>query len=197
MPTGLPTDRTLLTSEKMPFMVMLFGFPAGMLLLLATLLGWGSYETFRALGRGAPDMAITCSASYPPVCAEESRRDGATRRAGATVLFVAAAGTLWKIGFRFRYVWLTDARDVVVAWGARLPVTLRRFPASELLDLAVTRELRFTASPIAGTSVTRMRRAPDRWRLTAQYGRRRANLGSFASEEEANRAVRMISNPAS
>lgn len=190
----LPTDRTLLTSDKLPFMVMLFGFPAGILLLVASVLGFGTYETFRALGRGAPDMAITCSTTYPPVCAEESRRDKAIQRAGIAALLVGLAGMLWQTGFRYRYVWLTDDGDVLVAWGARLPVTLRRYPAAELSAFAATKELRFTVSPIVGTSVTRVGRAPDRWRLIARHRENRANLGSFVTEEEAKRAIELISS---
>lgn len=189
---SMSSDRKLLTSDKMPFMVMVFGFPAGMLFLLALLLGYGSYETFRALGRGAPDMTTVCTSTYPTVCAEESRREGAVTRAAFATAFLVASAALWQTGFRFRYVWLTDKKEIVVAWGARLPVTLRRYRAADLSGLTVIKELRYSLSPNGTSSGHRVNRAPDRWRLTASAGMKRANLGSFPSEAEANLAVDAI-----
>lgn len=183
--------KTLLTSDKMPWMVMLFGFPAGIMVLLATVLGFGVYETFQALGNGAPDLGVVCSSSYPPVCVEESRRDRAMESAGVAVLFVLVAGVLWQTGFRYRHVWF-EGNEVRVVWGRRLPITLRRYRVADLSKFEIKKEERYAITPRVGTSTSGVQRMPDRWRLTAQHSGRRANLGSYVSDSAATQAVRQM-----
>ncbi len=172
-------------------MVMLFGFPAGMLALFASVMGFGVYETFHALGNGAPDVSYHCSSTYPVVCTEGLRSAEAQQKIVWVLVLLVAAVALWQTGFRYRHVWLNDG-VVKVVWGKRLPITLRRYRATDLSAFEIKKEERYAVTPRVGSSTSRVQRMPDRWRLKALFGGRRVNLGSFVSEEEAGQAVQKI-----
>jgi hypothetical protein len=67
---------------------------------------------------------------------------------------------------------------------------LKKYAPKSLTNFAVTREQRFT---ITGGGVNRVGKAPDRWRLKATYMGRAINMGTFASEEEANIIIALLS----
>lgn len=183
--------RGALTSDKMPFVVMLFGFPAGVLLTFAAVVTYLSVENLRALDRGAPETAIECTPTTPVVCTPYAVRERVAERLGTAALLAGAALLLWTTGFRYRWVWLDAKGRVVITWGKFLPVPLRHYPARELSSFAITKELRYTVSPRAG-SAPRVGRAPDRWRLRAKVGKRTVNLGSYVSEQAAEEAQRVL-----
>jgi hypothetical protein len=112
------------------------------------------------------------------------------------VLFVVALAVFiacWKLGARKRAVWIDGDGSVRIVWGDTwLPVNIRRYPAGSLGTCVITHEKRFTLTPRIGSSATSVRRAPDRWRIRAPFGKRTVNLGSYASEAEAHRVVRII-----
>ncbi len=187
----MPIEKTLLTSDKMPWMVMLFGFPAGLCLIVAGLFASQVYGTFHALGNGAPDVSYHCSSGYPVVCTEGLRSTEAKQQMVWVVVLLVAMVVLWQTGFRYRHVWV-EGDEVRIVWGERLPMTLRRFRVSELSGFEMKKEERFAVTPRVGTSTSRVQRMPDRWRLTASCKGKRANLGSYASEADAQQAVRRI-----
>lgn len=186
MPAPIP-----LTSDKMPFVVMLFGFPSGVLIVFGLVMSMGVFETFRSLQRGAPETAIRCNNSIPVVCDEYSvRHDAIMRALIAAMLFVIGAA-LWPIGFRHRHV-ILDATDVRITWGKMFPLPLHRYAASEIENMRITKEARYAVSPIPGTSINRVARMPDRWRMRATYRNRSINLGSYTNKFEAQRAKEII-----
>jgi hypothetical protein len=183
--------KTQLTSDKMPFMVMLFGFPAGVMLIFAVLMGTQIFSTFQALDRGAPETATRCTTSYPTVCTEYNVRQAAVERGGIAVVLAVAATLLWYTGLRHRYVWL-EGNTVCITWGKRLPLALHRYATQDIQNIAITKEARFVVMPIAGTSVTRVKKIQDRWRMRATVRGRSVNLGSYVTESAAQNAARAI-----
>jgi hypothetical protein len=69
---------------------------------------------------------------------------------------------------------------------------LHRYDARELKNLTVAKEARFTVSPIPNTNITRVRQAPNRWRMRATYRNRSVNLGSYATEQDAQAGKQCI-----
>lgn len=187
-----PRHPRLLTSDKLPFMVLLFGFSAGLVFIIASILVLKTFETWRSLEHGAPQTAVTCSPTIPPECTEYNVRHDAIKRASIGVMLAMGASLLWMTGMRYRFVLLKDDGNVLIRWGKLLPITLHRYPAAGLTNFTVTKEHRYVVSPIPGTSVQRVRRAPDRWRLTAILNGKKVNLGSYTTEmmtQEARQAI--------
>ncbi len=175
----------------MPFLVFFIGFPAALMVLFATYIGGEALRTMRSLERGAPSVAIRCTASSPPVCTEYSVADHATARIGIAALLCIAGVALWPIGFRERHVTL-DAKTVRITWGERFAMPLHQYDAKEIGDMNIANEKRFSVTPIVGTSVNRMKRMPDRWRLRGTYRGRMINLGSYATKLDAQKAKEHI-----
>ncbi len=179
----MPT--TVLTHDSLPFMILAFGMAAGVALLFTIFLSVTAVGSLRALGNGAPTTATRCSSTYPPVCTTHDVRQAAQQRlAVALVLAILAVG-LWCVGIRDRVV-LLENDTVRITWGSSfLPITLHTWNAADLSAFTITQEQRFTVTKIVGTSVNRMSRAPDRWRLTALYADRTVQLGTYESEKAA------------
>lgn len=176
----------ILTSEPMPWMIFLFGWIAGLLFLFA---GLGTFQAIHYI-RTEP---LDCQGGYTDFTCTPVEQDALGYQTLAWVaLMVFVAVLVWRIGTRYRVVSLMENGEVHLVWGERFPITLRRFVAKDLSDFVIHKELRFQVMPIVGTSVNRMRRAPDRWRLKAQYQGGKVNLGSYASEAGAQAAVAAI-----
>lgn len=96
----------------------------------------------------------------------------------------------FRIGLRDREVVL-DGKQVVIRWGARFALPIRRINAAELKEFAVKKEARYaiTGRVNAPDSVRKM---PDRWRLKAAANGRRINLGSYTTEADARDAIARI-----
>lgn len=186
------SQRVSLTDDRMPLVATLFGFCTGTLILFSGALGIGAYSTFHSLNRGAPTTAIRCSAESPPVCAPYSVREVATEHAFIAVCLFILACVLWRIGFTHRYVW-REGQHIVITWGSIVRVPLHRYAIANLQSITITKELRFSLSPIVGTSIQRVRKAPDRWRMKATHKNATVNLGSYASESAANSARSLLS----
>lgn len=181
---------TLLTSDKLPFMVLFFGFTAGILLIGSTLFIGQLVTTFKSLSRGAPETAIRCEGLYPSVCTEYNVKEESLRRAGIGILLLLIAVFLWSVGMRYRTVSIKE-NNVIIGWGEFLPIPYASIPANELTNFTITKELRFTVTPGPGSS-QRVNRVNDRWRLTAMRGNKKINLGSYVSEQAAKDAVTLI-----
>jgi hypothetical protein len=184
-------SKQFLTSDKWYFMALLFGSAAGFVLVVTSVRALKTFETFRALDRGAPTVAVRCSPGIPSVCEEYDVTPNLPHVLGTTGGLIAAAALLWMIGFRHRTVWL-EGDNVLITWGKRLPIPLRRYPAAKLKDFEIKKELRYAVSRIRGTNVNRVSRAPDRWRLTVHLDNTRMSLGSYLSQQAAQEAQQMI-----
>jgi hypothetical protein len=184
-------SKRFLTSDKLYFMALLFGFAAGFVLVISSVLALKTFETFQALDRGAPTVAVRCSPGIPPVCEEYDVTPQLFHVLGSTGALVLAVVLLWMIGFRHRAVWL-EGDNVLITWGKHAPIPLHRYPRTTLKDFEIKKELRYVVSRIVGTNVNRVSRAPDRWRLTAKVGDHQVNLGSYLSQQAAQEAQQMI-----
>lgn len=93
---------------------------------------------------------------------------------------------LIALGTRQRNVWVGKSTpEVVVTWGNRCPLPIHRYAAGSISRTEIKREQRFMVTPIPGGPV-RTSRVPDRWRLLGfRATGRKVNLGSYATEAEA------------
>lgn len=106
----------------------------------------------------------------------------------------AVAYALFRLGLRNREVVL-DGRTLLVQWGRRMPITVRRVDVASLANFEVTREKRF-AMNARSSGHYGMPRMPDRWRLKATAGRKTVDLGSYATEAEASGVVSIMQSNA-
>lgn len=187
----------LLVSEKMPWMVMLFGYLSVVPLIALALFGWKSIDAAQGLLSGEDRMQTTCIPLDPPLCTTFEAFPPLLPNVAWTIVSLAAAIACWATAFRYRAVWQDGDGTIRIAWGERaLPITLKRFHGSECRDVTVTLERRFSVSPIVGTSVVRTRRAPDRWRMRGTVGGRIVNLGSYETEARAQEVARLFAETA-
>lgn len=116
---------------------------------------------------------------------------GFLKSLGLLALALIIAWGAFRLGLRDREVVL--AGDTVqIRWGATMPLTLRSFDAATLEDFSVTKEARYSLSPRAGSPRYGYTNVPDRWRLTASVNGRKVNLGSYETEEAANKTITAI-----
>lgn len=101
------------------------------------------------------------------------------------------AWAAFRVGLRNREVVLCEDRTVRIRWGSRLPFPLRRVDAGALQEFIVKKEERYALNPRANGQYG-VRPMPDRWRVKAKANGRKINLGSYATEAEAQAAVAAI-----
>jgi len=102
----------------------------------------------------------------------------------------AVAYAAFRLGLRNREV-VIEGKTLLIQWGSRMPLTLKRIDLSALADFKVTKEKRF-AMNARSSGHYGYRNMPDRWRLTATVKGRTVDLGSYSTEGEAHRAVTNI-----
>lgn len=184
----------LLVSEKMPWSIMGFGYASIIPLIATGLFGWKTIDAVSGLLQGEERIQTIClDVAPPPIC---NSFEAYPEPLSSIIWLMVSVGFVvvcWMLAVRRRAIWLDDDGTVRVVWGDGLyPITFRRYPFGSLSNCSVVRERRVTLSPIVGTSVTRVGRAPDRWRLRALFGGSPVDLGSYSTEEEGNRAADMI-----
>ncbi len=180
----------------MPWAIMVFGFLSIIPLLTTALFGWRTFDAASAMLRGEERLQTIClDVAPPPICMTTEAYPAFLPSAVGLVISILGLVACWVLAARKRAVWMDGDGTMRVTWGdGRGPVVLRRFLLEALSDFSVTRERRVTLSPIVGTSVTRVGRAPDRWRLRATFKGGTADLGSYPSEEAAKKIVRLVTS---
>lgn len=180
----------LLVSEKIPWMAMLFGYLAMPAILAIFFFGYQIFDAVPDILRGEPQVGTICVETIPPDCSTYNNYPPLLPNITYLLISIAISALVWSIGFRYRAVWREDDGSLKVTWGERIaPLTIKKYGAKSLSSFTVTFEQRFTVSPVAGTGVNRVGRAPDRWRVKAMHAGRLINVGSFASEAEAKTVI--------
>lgn len=185
----------LLVSEKMPWMVMAFGYLSIVPLIGLGMFGWRVIDAVSGIASGTERIQSSCIAVNPPICTSFEVYPLLLPNLiwlGVTLALIIA---LWMLAFRYRAVWHDADGTIRITWGERtLPIVLRRFRIDQCTNVTVTKEQRFSISPIVGTSVIRTKRAPDRWRVRGEVAKQRVNLGSYESEARAREIVKLFSH---
>lgn len=96
----------------------------------------------------------------------------------------------FKVGQRNREVVL-DGKTVLIQWGVRMPLTLRRIEAHALGNFSIAKEARYAVNARSNGHYG-MSARPDRWRVKAVAHGRTVDLGSYATEDEARRAIAAV-----
>ena len=177
----------LLVSEKIPWMAMLCGYLAMPTILAACFFGYQVFDATTNVLRGEPQIGTTCIETIPRTCYEHENYQPILPNILYLLVTIAISGLIWSIGFRYRAVWREHDGSLKITWGERIiPITIKTYASKSLTGCTVTKEQRFT---ITGGGVNRVGYAPDRWRVKAMYMGRTINVGSFASESEANTVI--------
>lgn len=110
---------------------------------------------------------------------------------GIFLVALLVAYGAFRLGLRDREVVLTSEKNVEIRWGVTVPFTLRRYSAAALTDFTITNEKRIALSARSSGHYG-SRNMADRWRLTAQVGGKRVDLGSYETEAAAQAAIAVI-----
>lgn len=184
----------LLVSEKIPWMVMLFGYASIPAILAVFFFGYQIFDAIPDILRGEPQIGTICVETIPPDCSTYNSYPPLLPNITNLIIAIAISGLFWSTGFRYRAAWHEDDGSLKITWGEKiLPLAIKRYGAKSLSNFTITFEKRFTVSPIVGTGATRVGQAPDRWRVKAMHAGRLINVGSFASEREAKSIVTLLS----
>lgn len=99
------------------------------------------------------------------------------------------------LGLRRRMVWLDEkSGEVLITWGNRCALPIHRYTPGSITTTQVNREQRFMVTSIP-SGPTRASRLPDRWRLLGfLQNKKKVNLGSYATEAQAQGVVKQIIN---
>jgi len=98
---------------------------------------------------------------------------------------VAMATMFVRIALRPRIVAITSDGVMVVSWGRRLPLPMKRIVLETIEDVLVAREARFAVSARGGRAPG-MKARPDRWRIEARFANGRTiDVGTTGTEPEA------------
>lgn len=184
----------LLVSEKMPWMIMLFGYISIIPLIATGIFGWATVAAVQGIASGTLRIQTSCIPVNPPICTTFEAYPLLMPNLIGTIAALALAVACWALAFRFRAVWRDENGTIQITWGERiLPITLHRFAPGDCTNVTVIKEKRLSVSPIVGTSVIRTSRAPDRWRIRGMVSGRRVNLGSYETESRANEVAWLFS----
>jgi hypothetical protein len=175
----------------MPFLAFFIGFPAALLAMFGGFFLVSATGQYRSLDRGAPEVALRCNNVFPTTCTEYSVRTEAHQQLATGIALILAGIALWPVGFRERYVSIEN-ETVRITWGERFAIPLRQYQTKDIASLTISLEKRFTVSRVVGTSVNRVQRAPDRWRMRGTYHGKPMNLGSYATQLDAQKAKERI-----